>query len=95
MMADRPSSMPSIWQPSGRSAGSRAWLLCTPRQIGKASARKPIRGRGLMDDDTLYFERRASDEFLAAAKAQHPRAREAHLKMAQRYQDLASTDALR
>ena len=46
-----------------------------------------------MDDDTLYFGRRASEEFLAAAKAQQPRAREAHLNMAQRYQDLASADA--
>ncbi len=45
-----------------------------------------------MDEDTLYFERRASEEFLAAAKAQHPRAREAHLTMAQRYQDLAAMD---
>jgi hypothetical protein len=49
----------------------------------------------MMDEDTLYFERRASEEFLAAAKARHPRAREAHLTMAQRYQDLAGLDALR
>ena len=48
-----------------------------------------------MDEDTLYFERRASEEFLAAAKARHPRAREAHLTMAQRYQNLAGVDALR
>ena len=48
-----------------------------------------------MDDDTLYFERRASEESLAAEKAQHARAREAHLKMAQRYRDLARIEALR
>lgn len=48
-----------------------------------------------MDEETLYFEQRASEEFLAAAKAQHPRAREAHLKMARSYQDLAGTDASR
>ena len=43
-----------------------------------------------MDEDAVYFERRASEELLAAAKAQHPRAREAHLTMAQSYWDLAS-----
>ena len=48
-----------------------------------------------MDEDTPYFERRASEEFLAAAKAQHPRAREAHLMLARRYHDLASIDASR
>lgn len=42
-----------------------------------------------MEEDRLYFEQRASEEFLAAAKAQHPRAREAHLTMARSYQDLA------
>jgi hypothetical protein len=45
-----------------------------------------------MDEDTPYLERRASEEFLAAAKARHLRAREAHLTMAQRYQYLAAMD---
>ena len=48
-----------------------------------------------MDEEAIYFEQRASEEFLAAAKAQHPRAREAHLKMARSYQDLAGTGASR
>jgi hypothetical protein len=48
-----------------------------------------------MEEDALYFERRATEELVAAAKAQHPRAREAHLKMARCYQDLAGTGGLR
>ena len=43
-----------------------------------------------MDSETVYFQRRATEEFLAAANSQHPKAREAHLKIAQCYQDLAS-----
>lgn len=46
-----------------------------------------------MDEDALYFERRASQELIAAEKAQHPRAREAHLEMARHYQSLVSTGA--
>jgi hypothetical protein len=48
-----------------------------------------------MEDDSIYFERRASEEAIAAAKAQHRKAREAHLQMARSYRDLASGDALR
>jgi hypothetical protein len=48
-----------------------------------------------MDEDAFYFERRLTEEYLAAAKAQHPKARDAHLKMARYYQDLASTGTLR
>lgn len=43
-----------------------------------------------MHDDAVYFGRRASEERIAAASARHPGAREAHLQMAQRYDDLAS-----
>jgi hypothetical protein len=45
-----------------------------------------------MEEETAYFQRRASEETTAAAKAQHPNAREAHLRMAQSYQDLVSSD---
>lgn len=43
-----------------------------------------------MDAEAVYFQRRATEEFLAAANSQHPKAREAHLKIAQVYQGLAS-----
>jgi hypothetical protein len=46
-----------------------------------------------MGEDALYFERRASQELVAAEKAQHPRAREAHLEMARHYRDLVTTGA--
>ena len=48
-----------------------------------------------MEEDSVYFARWASEEIIAAAKAEHPKAREAHLKMARCYQDLASIGALR
>lgn len=48
-----------------------------------------------MEEDAVYFERRASEEVVAAAKSQHCRAREAHLKIAQSYRDLASRCAPR
>ena len=43
-----------------------------------------------MEGDTAYFRRRASDERSAAMKAPHQRAREAHLELAGRYDDLAN-----
>jgi hypothetical protein len=42
-----------------------------------------------MEGDALYFSRRAQEEREAAMKAAHPSAREAHLDMAGRYDDLA------
>ena len=42
-----------------------------------------------MEGDANYFIRRASEERLAAMKAAHPSARQAHLKMAARYDELA------
>jgi len=42
-----------------------------------------------MESDTLYFSRRAHEEREAAIKAAHPSARQAHLDMAGRYDDLA------
>jgi hypothetical protein len=36
-------------------------------------------------DDSVYFAQRAAQEVTAAVKAEHPKARLAHLKMAQRY----------
>jgi hypothetical protein len=43
-----------------------------------------------VDSEAVYFQRRATEEFLAASNSQHPKAREAHLKIAQCYQNLAS-----
>lgn len=42
-----------------------------------------------MEVDTVYFERRASEERAAALHARHAKVREAHLQMAERYEDLA------
>lgn len=43
-----------------------------------------------MEADTTYFRRRASDERAAAMKAAHLGARDAHLELAGRYEDLAN-----
>ncbi|MCW3796520.1 hypothetical protein OMW55_01675 [Sphingomonas sp. BN140010] len=40
------------------------------------------------EDDPAYYAARAAQEVSAAVKAQHPRARLAHLLMAQRYEGL-------
>jgi len=42
-----------------------------------------------MEGDAAYFSRRASEERTAAMKAAHPNARQAHIDMAGRYDDLA------
>jgi len=42
-----------------------------------------------MEGDANYFIRRANEERLAAMKAVHPAARQAHLKMAERYDEMA------
>ena len=42
-----------------------------------------------MEGDAAYFDRRASQEREAAMKAAHPKARQAHLDLAARYDDLA------
>lgn len=42
-----------------------------------------------MESDSAYFRRRASEERVAAMKAAHPEARQAHLEMADRYDQLA------
>lgn len=41
-----------------------------------------------MESDISYFRRRASDERSAAMQARQSDAREAHLELAQRYEDL-------
>ena len=41
-----------------------------------------------IESDISYFRRRASDERSAAMQARHSEAREAHLKFAERYEDL-------
>ena len=42
-----------------------------------------------MEGDAIYFGRRANEERVAAMKAAHPDARQAHLRMAERYDELA------
>ena len=42
-----------------------------------------------MEGDAEYFSRRAQQEREAAMKAAHPSAREAHVSLAKRYEDLA------
>jgi hypothetical protein len=46
-----------------------------------------------MESDVNYFVRRAGEERVAAMKAAHPMARQAHLKMAARYDQLANAIA--
>lgn len=43
-----------------------------------------------MENDRLYFTRRAQEERAAADKAGDRKAQEAHRKMAQRYEERAS-----
>jgi hypothetical protein len=43
-----------------------------------------------MEGDVNYFGRRARDERVAAMKAAHPQARQAHLELAERYDELAA-----
>lgn len=48
-----------------------------------------------MEGDTVYFRRRASEERTAAMYTRHPRARKAHIDMAERYEDLVRAIAAR
>jgi hypothetical protein len=41
-----------------------------------------------MERDAVYFSRRANEERIAAMRAEHPQARQAHLEMAKRYREL-------
>ena len=43
----------------------------------------------VMEGDAGYFARRAKEERDASSRAAHPNARQAHIEMAQRYEDLA------
>ena len=45
-----------------------------------------VSGAGAMPNDLSYFLKRASDERTAALHARDPRARKAHLEMAERYE---------
>ena len=46
-----------------------------------------------IEGDAAYFTRRAQEERLAAMKAPHPAARQAHVELAERYRDLAASIA--
>lgn len=85
----------AFWPVGGQSSLAPVLYTTGWQSISEELRGGATRGRGKMDEDALYFEPRASEEFLAAAKTRRPRAREAHLTMAQRYQDLAGLDALR
>ena len=43
-----------------------------------------------MQGDAIYFGRRATEERLAALKCVHPGARQSHLELAKRYDELAN-----
>ena len=43
-----------------------------------------------MEGDVVYFSRRAKEERSAASNASHATARQAHLDMANRYEELAA-----
>ena len=43
--------------------------------------------------DASYFRRRAIEQNEAAANAQHPKAREAHLELSKRYEEFANAIA--
>ncbi len=43
-----------------------------------------------MEADLVYFNRRAAEEKAAAEHARHPTARQAHLDLAERYEDMAN-----
>ncbi|HET6943152.1 MAG TPA: hypothetical protein VFH89_13410 [Sphingomicrobium sp.] len=47
-----------------------------------------------METNAEYFRRRAREEFFAAIRAEHHKARRAHLDMAARYEDLVRDLAL-
>jgi hypothetical protein len=42
-----------------------------------------------MEGDVAYLIRRASEERAAAMRARHPNARQSHLELAARYQEMA------
>ena len=46
-----------------------------------------------MEGNSTYFRRRAHEERTAAMRAAHPIARQSHLAMAARYDELAETGA--
>ncbi|HEY6048311.1 MAG TPA: hypothetical protein VIV07_04605 [Sphingomicrobium sp.] len=46
-----------------------------------------------MEADFAYFNRRAHEERVAAMKALHPLARQAHIELAKRYDELAGAIA--
>lgn len=48
-----------------------------------------------MEGDAIYFGRRAQEERTAASHASHPTARQAHLDMADRYDELSAAIASR
>jgi hypothetical protein len=50
---------------------------------------------GLVEGDATYFGRRAKEERVAALKCIHPNARQCHLDMASRYDELANALASR
>jgi hypothetical protein len=58
-------------------------------RAGRAAEQRS--GGSSMEGDSAYFRHRASQERVAAMKAAHPNARQAHLEMAARFDDLAGS----
>lgn len=48
----------------------------------------------LLESDVSYFRRRAAEERFVAMDCHHPRVRQAHEEMADRYEDLARSIVL-
>lgn len=54
----------------------------------RVAAVRPVWGKGMEDERSYYF-RRAVEERSAAGKSANPKAREAHERMAERYEEQA------
>ena len=63
---------------------------CYCRKPAGARREHALERERSMNGDSVYFSRRGSEERLAATKAVDPRARQAHLELASRYDELAA-----
>lgn len=97
----------SLWSLGGSlalvdSAGTGVEPLTTTAPCSGRNAVEKRRGwssnlenRESMGKDAIYFARRAAQELIAATEAEHPKAREAHLRMARHYKGLVAAGAQR
>lgn len=73
---------------AGPPRGWRADIRTIAYRPGPAEAANLMLRGASMENDLTYFQRRASQERVAALHAAHPRARQAHLDMAREYDHL-------